>query len=184
MRRQVRFVVAVCAVVGTGLGLARLAGVGGLSDAPESQVVAASIAEPQSSAPADGLRAVNNPLTGHDFTEAQVNRIDELRALFPDNSLIPTTDPAVLARRAAIRADQARVEPRIVAGVASDAEIRAFYQVQRDGVSDRIQLAQQVLAEAKWRPEVHDKYARILAFAQGQLERIDAREQASLRNRR
>lgn len=126
------------------------------------------------------LVGVHNPLTGHGFTSAQVERIERLREALPDNALVPTTDPLVLARRAEVAAAQERRESRIVAGMATPDEVHVFYGTQRALVEDRLALVELVLDEPGWDPRIYEKYERVRDFAHGQIARIEEREQASL----
>lgn len=118
------------------------------------------------------------------LTPAQRERIVFLRAALPGNSLVPTDDEAEQELRDERAAAQDRMQPRIIAGEASEAEVRAFYDSQRAGVRDRIALAKFILAEPQWSPSVREKYERVLTYAQGQLQRIDTRETASLAHQR
>ncbi|MEQ1506405.1 MAG: hypothetical protein ABMB14_29530 [Myxococcota bacterium] len=169
------------AVVVAGLVAAWI--VPGASEAPAPEVAPPVVVAPSPSGPVDpdaALLAETNPLTGHAYTAAQVERIRLLRQRFPDNRLLPTTDPAVRAERQALTEAQQRRETRIVAGVATPEEIAVFYEVQRAQVRDRIVLAEFVLMEPGWEPRIYEKYTRVRDFAVGQIDRIDQRESTSL----
>ncbi len=120
-----------------------------------------------------------NPLTGERYTVEQIQRIQQLWKLFPENSLLPRPSRDRF-RQEKEQERMAEVTRNMTSGSASESDIMKFYDARRREAEDRMQLVEHVLTETNWSVEVLERYKGMLAQDKVLLQRIGEEKTTAL----
>ncbi len=124
-----------------------------------------------------------NPQTGKKYTEAEIQRISDLHARFPENDLIPRPySPEEQKRKKQKKAALEALSVNITAGKASEGDIEAYYAAKKKEILDRLQLVRYLLEEERdqWPEKTIKEYTLVLKHNQKVLKEIDERKKRSL----
>ena len=124
-----------------------------------------------------------NPQTEEPYTDHQMQRFEELREKFPDNSVIPARqDSKTRAKREEERKRIYRIQTRIVKKEATCKEVNEYYDYQSNSIRDRIELIEYVLEKREAEPEMLKKFQEVLEMNKRTLKSYEKAKARALKN--
>ena len=112
-----------------------------------------------------------------------MQRFEELREKFPDNSVIPARqDSKTRAKREEERKRIYRIQTRIVKKEATCKEVNEYYDYQSNSIRDRIELIEYVLEKREAEPEMLKKFQEVLEMNKRTLKSYEKAKARALKN--